>query len=215
MADRRTGRARGSARSRTVGILKVLLPLGALALLAAVFLWQQSEDLGGGLTFSEADLEAMRSGLRISGPQFSGASLEGDIYDFSADWVVPEDLEMTSLEVSGLEGDVLYRDGRQITLRSDHAMIDVADRTATLDTGIEITTSEGYRATASQIEIDLEAGVIEAAGPIEATGPDGWLEAGAMRMAPRDTDTDDNAIETVTDFTGGVRMRYIPPKPEE
>jgi lipopolysaccharide export system protein LptC len=212
LADGRTGRSRGSARSRTVGILKVVLPLGALALLAAVFLWQRQEDWGGGLTFSDADLEAMRSGLRISGPQFSGASLAGDIYDFSADWVVPEDLEMTSLEVAGLEGEVLYRDGRRLTLRSDHAQIDVTDRTATLDTGIEITSSEGYRATATRVEIDLAAGVIEAAGPIDASGPDGTLEAGAMRMAPRGPDDTANAEDTLIDFTGGVRMTYIPPK---
>jgi len=207
LADGGRDRSRGSARSRAVGILKNVLPIGALALLAAVFLWQRSEDLGGGLTFSETDLEAMRSGLRITGPQFSGSSLDGDLYDFSADWVVPEDLEMTSLEVSGLEGEVLYRDGRRVTLRSDHAQIDITRRTATLDTGIEITTSEGYRATATRDDIDLAAGVIVAEGPIDGTGPDGTLEAGAMRMAPGA-----DAIETVIDFTGGVQMTYSPPK---
>lgn len=212
MADRGRSRSRSSARSRAVGILKILLPLGALALLGAVFLWQRTDDWGGGLTFSEADLEAMRSGLRISGPQFSGASLEGDIYDFSADWVVPEDLEMNSLEVSGLEGEVKYRDGRHLTLRSDHAEIDVDAQTATLDTGIVITTSEGYRATASRVVIDLQAGVIEAAGPIDATGPDGTLQAGAMSMAPKETAEGENGIDTLIDFTGGVRMTYSPPK---
>ncbi len=212
MADGGRGRSRGSARSRAVGILKILLPIGALVLLGAVFLWQRSEDLGGGLTFSEADLEAMRSGLRITGPQFSGASLDGDIYDFSADWVVPEDLEMTSLEVSGLEGEVLYRDGRQVSLRSEHAQIDIAERTATLDTGIEIVTSEGYRATATRVDIDLDAGVIEAEGPIDGNGPDGTLRAGAMRMGSGEAGAEPDGIATVIDFTGGVHMTYTPPK---
>ncbi|MEM7613666.1 MAG: hypothetical protein AAF245_01395 [Pseudomonadota bacterium] len=204
-------RARLSTRSRVVGLLKVVFPLTAVGLLALVFLWQAEDDLGGGLTFSNADLEAMATGLKLSQPQFSGASMGGDIYDFRARTVVPRDIDLTMADIEALDGRVLYADGRVVELTSETAEIDLENRKVVLQTGIVITTSDGYRAKAERLDVDVSAAILEATGPIEATGPVGRITAGRMTIAPAEGfEAPVRVNETLTRFSGGVKLTYTP-----
>ncbi|MEM8869294.1 MAG: hypothetical protein AAGE38_02765 [Pseudomonadota bacterium] len=204
-------RARIPVRSRVIALLKVLFPLGAVSLLAVVFLWQAEDDLGGGLTFSSADLEAMSTGLKINEPQFSGASLGGDIYDFRARTVIPRDIELSMADVDGLDGRVLYADGRVVELVSDTAEIDLENRTVVLKTGIVITTSDGYKARAERLDVDVSAAILTASGPIEATGPMGRITAGQMTITPAEGfEAPLRANEALISFAGGVKLAYTP-----
>lgn len=200
-----------TTRSRIVGLLKVGFPLLAFGILAAVFLWRQEEDLGGGLTFSAADLEAMRTGLKLTEPQFSGASLSGDIYDFKASTVIPRDIELSMADIEALDGRVQYADGRVIDLVSETASINLETRVIVMETGIVITTSDGYRAVAERLDVDVNASVLTGTGPVSATGPVGNIQAGGLVIsaAPgvnRPTGVD----ETLISFTNGVRLTYTP-----
>lgn len=190
--------------------MKILLPLAALALLASVFLWQQNDEEGIGLTFSAADIEAMRTGLRVTNPQLSGSSLNGDLYDFQADVVTPEDLDMTRADIEQLSGRILFRDGRKVEIRSDRAEIEIPAQRVVLDTGIRITTSDGYEAEASRVEVDLREAVLTATGPVTASGPPGQIEAGGMTIVPSAPEGEPGANEPLIRFTGGVTLRYTP-----
>lgn len=192
-------------------LLKFVLPAIALALLALVLLWDSDNDAGVGLVFDDADLEAMRTGLRITRPQFSGTSLKGDVYDFRAETVEPRGLEMTTADVEQLSGRVTYRDGATIELRSDHARLDIPERRVVLETGIEIRTSDGYSAQAERVRIDIGASTLEADGPIIASGPPGRIESDALMVEPAgETGGEGFDNEVLMRFTGGVKVTYTP-----
>lgn len=204
-------RQRPSLRSRVVGLLKVGLPAVAVALLAAVFLLSDKTEFDTALNFSEADLEALRSGLKLTEPQFSGASLGGDIYDFRASLVTPRDLAMSEADILDLRGRVAFRDGRIVDLRSDRARLDAVAQQVVLEDGIELITSDGYRAEATRVEVDIEVGVLTAAGPVRASGPAGEIEAATLRIARVDDgERGFDPNETLITFAGGVRLRYLP-----
>lgn len=206
---------RRSLRTRVVGVMKYLLPLLALALLATVFLWNKDDEAGIGLTFSQADIETMRSGLRVTGPQLSGSSLNGDIYDFRADVVIPQDLQLTHADIEGLTGRILFRDGRQVDLSAARAEIEMPSQRVVLDTGIQIRTSDGYEATAARAEVDLRQAVLTATGPVVASGPPGRIAADGMIITPASADGALTANDTLIRFTGGVTLRYTPRTQEE
>ncbi|NNU79384.1 hypothetical protein HMH01_02930 [Halovulum dunhuangense] len=201
-------RARPSRRTRVVGWLKIVLPLVALALLGAVIFWRQQDDLGPGLRFTESDMEAMRSGLIVTGPRLSGVSLGGDQYDFRAAQVAPEDLSITRARVSALTGRVIYVDGRVVTLEAASADIDMGAGMIRFDDGLRVTTSEGYDASAPVARVDVAAARLTADGPVEVTGPAGRIEAGGMVIEPSDPDAARG--DALMRFTGGVTLRYTP-----
>ena len=74
--------------SRVVAVLKVGLPLIALALLAGLFLAPREEERG--VVFSPGDVEAFGEGLRISNPTFTGTTRGDDRFRFTAELVVPD-----------------------------------------------------------------------------------------------------------------------------
>jgi len=178
----------------------------ALALLGAVFLWRVEEEQGYSLTFSPADLVDMRASMEVTEPHLSGASLNGDLYDFRAATVVPETIDIARAQIEELSGKVSFRDGRVVWLTSDHAMVDFIADKIMLESGIIARTSDGYTARANLLTLNLATSVLTADGPVTADGPLGQIEAGHLRIEPADNTTgiDDALIH----FDGGVTLRY-------
>ncbi|MEM8788232.1 MAG: hypothetical protein AAGE76_08215 [Pseudomonadota bacterium] len=202
---------RASPRTRFVGFLKIALPLVALGLLAAVFLWREAENPDLGLNFTPADLAAMRTGLTLTAPTFSGASARGDTYEFQARVVMPRDLDLTMADVEDMAGTLNLIDGRRVDLSSDLAELDIENRKVALSVGVTIETSDGYAAEAARVDVDVAAGRLIATGPVTATGPLGEIRADRLELTPEDPDRGELDLnDTRIRFTGGVVLRYTP-----
>lgn len=203
---------RGAARrSVVVRILKFGFPALAFALLAAVFLLSDRPVPSSHLTFSKEDLEAMKGGMEITAPRFSGQSLAGDTYDFQASSVTPRDLRLTEAEVEDLNGRIDYASGASIRIEAGNGRMDMNLQVIELDTGLRIRTSDGYDAQAGAARIDIAAATVDAAGPVEATGPIGRITAGRLRVEPpAGTAEPSLGKETVLHFRDGVTLRYTP-----
>ncbi len=204
-------RRRRTGRSAVVRVLSIGLPLVAVGLLAAVVLLSDKPLPQSSLTFSDEDLEAMRGGLQIEGPQFSGVSLGGDVYDFTARRVVPTDLRLSSATVEDLDGAIDYADGRRVLVTAASGRINMVAQEVEIDSAVTISTSDGYRATAARADVRIASGEVDATGGVRAVGPIGEIEADAMRMRPREgAETPKLGKESVIVFEGGVKLRYIP-----
>ena len=107
-----------------------------------------------------------------------------------------------------LSGRVAFRDAQVITLSADTASIDLLARIVVLQSGVEVTTSDGYVAHAPRIEMDVANAILTADGPVEASGPPGEIEAGGLII----TRAEGNAAggDVLMRFTGGVTLRYKP-----
>lgn len=191
-------------------MLKIALPLLAIGLLGAVIFWSGREKDGIGLTFSEENLNDLSTGLKITEPQLSGASLAGDIYDFRAESVVPTDAELTGANITALSGRISYRSGQIVTLMADRATVDFREQTVALDMGIVITTSNGYTASADLVLVDIVNATLFATGPVRADGPIGQIEAADLRISPPPESDDGKDTDALIRFDGGVTLRYTP-----
>ena len=69
--------------------LKVGLPLVALGLLTALFLFPRQTGFEGGLVYSTADLIALGEGMTVSNPRFSGSTEAGEPFN-SHEALTPE-----------------------------------------------------------------------------------------------------------------------------
>ncbi len=180
--------------SRLVTLLKIGLPLTGAALLGSV-----------------ADLEAMGTGLKVTNPRFSGASLDGDRYDFEAATVVPRDIAMEMAEVDALTGTIRFADGLAVDLEAPFATVDLTSETLLFDRGLAVRTNSGIEATAGSANMDLRQGVLHADGGIAAEAALGTIVSDRLTIAARTP----GGVAALTEgstllFTGRVKLRYVP-----
>ncbi len=201
---RKTGR-RVRRYSRLVALMKVALPLGALALIAAIFLSARDQ---GDLTdiFTPEELAQLGAGLRLDNPRFAGVTDKGEPFVVRADWALPDSAMPRVIELEEPRGEIELNDGRTIEVAAASGRLDRRRETATLTGGVTLETSDGHRIETERVRVNFEARTANAPGPITAEGPRGSVEAGSMRAAGGETGLADGQIW----FENRVRLVFIP-----
>jgi lipopolysaccharide export system protein LptC len=193
MAERR--------RQRVVRLLKIALPLSALALIAAIFTFPRPE-LGDGVGFSHLDFD-LRDGLQVNAPRFTGADAEGRPFTVFADWARPDRPDPERVTLGPVRGEIAIDAERRLNLTAGGGEIRPKANLLMLDDGVDLNTSEGWRLSVSRADIDLEQARLTAQGPISGDGPGGEIAAEKMRAAQGE---DGYTLW----FEGGVAVRIDP-----
>lgn len=193
-------------RQRVVGFLKIALPLGALALIAAIFLFPRA-DLGESIGFSDLDFD-LRDGLQVNAPRFSGRDAEGRPFAVSAEWARPDRPDPERVALGPVRGEIALDARGVMTLEAGGGeMRPKADRLL-LTEGVALATADGWRLSAASADLDMRAGALSAEGPVRGDGPGGEIDAAKMRAA--------QAPEGyIIWFEGGVRVRVDPARMRE
>ncbi len=195
-------------RSRVVAILKVGLPLVALALLSTLFLMQSDDGFqGGGISFTQGDMEALGEGLSVDNPILTGTSANNDRFRFTADRVIPDAAPPTRADMTRLAGDIELARGTRINLSAPTGAFDITNQRIALTGPVLIDMSDGYHMNAEAMDIDLAQGVLEARQDVETKGPIGTITSGTLRIEPKNPESDDARLIS---FGNGVRLIYLP-----
>ncbi len=194
-------------RSKVVAVLKVGLPLVAVAMLAALFLISETDRPGGALVFSAGDMAALGEGMRVTQPVFSGVTGEADRFRFTAEVVAPDAAPPTRADVTALEGQIDFEGGPRVDLSAARAALDLESQRMTLEGPARVETADGYAFAAGRVELDLRAGALEAAGAVAGDGPMGRIEAGRLSVSPPEGDGEGRRFL----FRDSVRLVYDPP----
>lgn len=179
------------------------MPLTALGLLATVFLFTTERTIPGGLTFSQADLVALETGMQITKPRFSGSSDTGDVYNFTADLVLPDAPKPEKIEAVGLSGEIVFLQGTTMQLSAAKAVFVLADKTMHLSEGMTIVFSDGFRVESETLFADLSTGSLLTNGPVKANSPMGNIESGNLRI---ETNVENGEENRMIWFEDGVKL---------
>lgn len=191
--------------SRVIAWLKIILPLGALAMLSTVFLAARTIDPAQNLPYADVDPGALMGDQRIGRPSYAGVTRDGAAVQFQAAVVRPE---MGDPRIAGgteLDAQIELPDGTDITLYATDGVIDGSSQTAELGGGVVVTTSTGYRVETDRLAALLDITRLESAGQITGNGPPGVIEAGKMVIAPGSLPG-----QYVLVFNQGVKLIYDP-----
>lgn len=191
--------------SRAVAWMKVLLPLGAVAVIAALFLSAQKK---GDLTdiFTAEELVTLGAGLRLDNPRFAGVTEEGEPYAIRADWALPDSAMPRLVDLERPRAEIELKDGRTIAASASTGRMRREEKTLVLEGGVVLDTSDGYRVESNLIEIDLAAKTANGPGPVSGTGPNGEIQAGSFRVSAGKDGERDGKIW----FENRVRLVFIP-----
>ncbi|NBD30799.1 MAG: hypothetical protein GVY31_12265 [Alphaproteobacteria bacterium] len=187
-------------RSRYVAILKVVLPLVALALMSTVFLLARAPLPSGDIPYAEIEEIARES--RVSGAQVSGVATDGSIIEVIAGQARPNG---PVIDIDDLRANILSADGVEISIRAGDGEVDSSTQIARLFGLTRLTTSNGYEMETTGLSASIESGRIESEGALEVRAPYGELTAGKLVI-----ETPEGASGQRMLFQEGVRLVYHP-----
>lgn len=191
-----------------VRVLKWAFPILGVLLVGSVFLLSNANKLSKLADVIDGPLAEIAVGQRITNPNFSGVTKSGDAFSIVAEWALPDGPSPTKVELSKPRTTINFQDGRTMRTTAGLGALDIRTSEATLTDGVKLLTTDGYTATSTSVEINLETGNLYSEGPVVAEGPLGSIEAGAMTLTQNlDQIPTGNAVLV---FNKGVKLIYNP-----
>ncbi|MBU2992246.1 hypothetical protein Q4555_09955 [Octadecabacter sp. 1_MG-2023] len=186
--------------SQFVGILKITLPLAALALMSTVFLFARAPTQDSAIPYAE--IEQLAQEPRLSGAQLSGVADDGSVIELTARTTRPNG---STIAADNIQASIETVDGTHIDIRAGGGEIDNDARIARLTGLAHLETSNGYEMEALGFVAELSTGRIASDGNIEGLAPFGSLSAGQLVI-----ETPEGSTGQVMLFQNGVRLIYTP-----
>ena len=188
--------------SKTVYVLKIVLPLIALGLLASLFLLSRNQTATTvALPFSKSDLDARIREQRISSPIYNGTNSAGDDISLSAGKIIPQTSPDTMGQMTDLAVTVETATGTIFGITAELGEYDSKTTTVSLRGSVDLTTSLGYQITSPSVVFDPRNTILIAQGPIAGQGPNMSLNAGKLEIS-RPNGTESLQIR----FTQGIKV---------
>ena len=190
--------------TRLIRWMKVLLPVGALLLIAAVFFIGRGTEES---LFSPEELARLGAGMQLENPRFTGVTEDGDPFVVTARRAVPDGPSPVEIGLEAPEGTITLNDGRTLDGRSMSGLMHRQKEELTLTGNVVITTSDGYRGESDELVIDLDRKEAHSTRPVKGSGPNGTLNAGSFRTERR---ANEASSDLVIYFENGVHLVLIP-----
>jgi lipopolysaccharide export system protein LptC len=183
-------------------ILKVTLPLVALAILSSLFLFSREIDPEDAIPYADVEIADRLAQPRMTGAGFSTVTSDGATLTLSADEATPSE---GGGRVTGLKGELSTADGFRAEISAGSGQLDNNAGTVVLDAGVRLATSTGYEVTTDRLTLGTDRSFMESGSAVLATAPIGQLEAGGLRM-----DVTGDGKTHLLVFNKGVRLIYQP-----
>jgi lipopolysaccharide export system protein LptC len=189
--------------SRLIAWLKILLPLGALALLSTIFLYARGPDpiavipvLTGGADPTQTE--------QMGSPFYAGTTENGQGLTLAARQARFSDAENSGMIADDLRAIIDVRDGNRIVIDATVGQMEDGDRLLLRD-GVILESSSGYTVRTDGLDAAVDRVAIESTSVVEADGPGLTLSAGKLRVEEVGDTADIQLL-----FTEGVKLVYIP-----
>lgn len=192
--------------SRFVALVKIFLPLAALALLSTLFLLSRSIDPTASIPYSQVEVEQIVREQRVGAPNYTGVTNDGTAIAVTAKSALPNITNPARASATSLVARLDFKDGTSADITAEHGEVDTDTDIAVLTGNVVIDTSGGYHITTNKLTTHLNETALFTDSTVNADGPLGTLTAGNMKLDP-----DPNAPgQYLVVFKGGVKLIYDP-----
>ncbi|MGY6536612.1 MAG: hypothetical protein ACXIVG_14830 [Pararhodobacter sp.] len=195
-----------SGRSRVVSILKLVLPLAALALLSSIFLLASPVDPERAIRTAEIDVEERARDPRLTQARFAGVTRDGSALLIETETARTDPLGTLRFQVTGLSLHIDNPDGGTLRAYAGSGIIDRGAGRFDMAGPVMLDVSPGYRLEGEQVSGLLDQTLVESDRPVRGTAPAGEIEAGNLRLERGPPPDGGNRLV----FGGGVRLIYQP-----
>lgn len=194
-----------SGYSRFVAWAKIVLPLGALALLSTIFLISERIDPSAAIPYAEVDVEKLARESALIGPEYAGVTDGGAALTVTAREARPGVAGQTGALAEGLAAKLSAPDGFVADMTAKQGLFRPDSGQIVLDAGVSLQTSTGYRIASERIELATDRSRLLSPGPVKAEAPFGTLSAGRMELHQPAPGAPHDLV-----FNDGVKLVYRP-----
>ncbi|MEW5423386.1 LPS export ABC transporter periplasmic protein LptC [Amorphus sp. 3PC139-8] len=179
-AGARRERQRRAARrhTRLVKTLRLVLPLTGLAIvvvtfgMAAVQSFLPIPGIGS--------INVTSEGLEMNDPNLAGRLNDGRAYHVRAGKAVQSFADTSRIALTDLVATLAESDDQTVTMNSRSGLFDTDDEWLTLNDGIVLTTTDGYKVDLSNATLDFKAGSMVSDEPVNITSEKFDLSANSV-----------------------------------
>jgi lipopolysaccharide export system protein LptC len=163
---------------RFVGIMRILLPTVATALIIVVALWPQLSDQQRrySITPAKVDAKATETVTMVNGV-YTGVDEKQRPFTLTADSVQLASAGWTKVDMVSPKADILMLDGSWIAVTAKAGKYNRDEKILKLDGAVNLFHDSGYEFRTDAATIDMKAGDARGSKPVEGQGPFGNLKA--------------------------------------
>ena len=191
-------------------VARLVLPLGALALLSTVFLFSENIDPQRAVELSDINVEELTREPRVGTARIATVTSDETAMTITANSVRsatdPSERVPVLLTLDAPQGRLEFPAGRVASFRGDDGQIDEASDSMLLRGNVVLEISDGYTARMPVLRARLERLHVEGLDGIEAEGPAGELTADRLELS-RAPGAESGYLLA---FKGNVRLIYVP-----
>lgn len=197
---RRDFAAPGGFHDRVVRFLAHALPATVGALLAVMVLAPLSPRGEISFLLDRRKVAMVEDRLRVASAMYRGQDDEGRNFSITAGSAVQRTREVQSILLDQLTARIMLNDGPAL-LTASKGDYDFGKEIVDIVGPVNFQTADGYRMTATNVDIDLGARKLKSRGPVEGRIPAGTFAADRISA--------DLSERTVT-LDGHARLRMVP-----
>lgn len=188
-----------------VRIYRVFLPLlGFGAIAGLLFITTFVPKIGDlGLDLGDMTLSFNGTSIMMNNPKLNGFGDDGQAYEVRADSATQSVLNPELINLNGLLAKITLEDGTWADVRAEKGLFDNKESTLSLESAIKVNSSEGYRVTLENAEVDLKGGTLVSRSPVEVRSETGFMQSNELIV--------DEGGQRIR-FTKGIRLLIVPPK---
>lgn len=194
--------------SRFVALLRVVLPLTALALLSTLFLLSRGVDTEAVIPFADTEIQDRTRSQQVTEPFFSGVTPNGNEIMVTATTARPG-IASGLAAAEDLSAVIRTPEGTEITMVSDRGTFDLREQMASFLGNVVIKNTWGYTVKTAILNSSMSNVQASTPGEVTGTGPIGDFTAGRMIL-----NTEKGSSDTHFFFTNGVKLIYDPKNAE-
>ncbi len=203
LEERRSKTLRNAARYTSfVQAAKVMLPVSAFAIVAAMLVFAFVYESDDRLTVSFSNVQQIDNDLRMVNPRFSGVDAARRPFLVTANAAVQDPANPRAVSLEALQADMTLSPTSWVSVNADRGLLDTEAETLVLEGSIDVYSDTGYEFHLERATINLASRAVVTDSPVEGQGPLGTLRADRF-MA-------EDAGQNLR-FDGNVRMRIFPP----
>lgn len=171
--------------SRFVGMMKLVLPAVAAALIAVVLVWPGVFERQT-LPLSFAELRrGPADALAMVNPRYLGTDTAGRPFMITAETAVQDADDLRRIALKSLQADMTLDDGTWLSLLAEGGVYHQGRQTLRLAGPVSVYSDAGYEFHAGDVAVDLGKGTARTDSAVNGHGPFGELRADRMRIAER------------------------------
>lgn len=201
------------AHSRTVQLMRLLLPAAALVLIAIVLLWSQWQTIEGGfrIGFSLISPEEAKT-LRMVKARFSGMTRKGRPYLVTADEAVRAAAAADRIHLSNLKGDITTESGAWVMMMAPFGIYHETNKTLHLSGGVDLFHDKGLHFTSPTARVDLKTGFAEGHESATAVGPSVDISGDGFKVLEKGRKVIFTGAAKAILYPSDKRERAVPPE---